>query len=123
MSRQRSEARLSALRPSHRGKTEYSLELQLLSIGDICLVGVPGELLAELGLEIKWHSPFRKAFILYNSTDYISYICHANALVSGGYEAKMQQIEYKAGLKLVNTAVDAMFEMHNDRISVPEFIK
>ena len=110
-------------KPSNRGKTEYSLELQLLSIGDICLVGVPGELLAELGLEIKWHSPFRKAFILYNSTDYISYICPANALVSGGYEAKMQQVEYKAGLKLVNTAVDAMFEMHNDRITVPEFIK
>ena len=110
-------------RPSQKDKKQYDLELQLLSIGDICLVGVPGELVGELGLEIKWHSPFRKAFILYNSTDYISYICHANALVSGGYEANMQQIEYKAGLHLVNTAVDAMFEMHDQKIDIPEFTR
>ena len=110
-------------RKSQRGKSEYDLELQLLSIGDICFVGVPGELLGELGLEIKWHTPFRKAFVLYNSTGYISYICHANAFVSGGYEPHMQQIEYKAGLNLVNLAVDTMFEMHDNTINVPVYTK
>ena len=113
----------SKRKPALKGKTHYDLELQLLSVGDICLVGVPGELVGELGLEIKWHSPFRKAFILYNSTDYVSYICHANAMVSGGYESNMQQIEYKAGLHLVNTAVDAMFEMHGQEIAVPPYTK
>ena len=38
--------------------------IQLVSVGDVCLIGVPGELVAELGLEMKWHSPFRKTFIL-----------------------------------------------------------
>ena len=108
-------------RPNFRDCPVYKMELQLLSIGDICFVGVPGELVAELGLEIKWHSPFRRAFVLYNSTDYVSYICHANAFVSGGYEVKMQQIECKAGLKLVQTAVDAMFEMHDNKIDVPSY--
>ena len=44
-----------------RGRQTVDLELQLMSIGDICFVGVPGELLAELGLEIKWHTPFKRA--------------------------------------------------------------
>ena len=110
-------------RPTQQGKEQYELELQLLSIGDICFVGVPGELVGELGLEIKWHAPFRKAFILYNSTGYVSYICHANAFVSGGYEPHMQHLEYKAGLKLVNAAVDAMFDMHDNAIAMPVYTK
>jgi len=99
----------------------YNMELQLLSIGsDVCMIGVPGELLGEVGLEMKWHSPFRHTWIAYNSTDYVSYLCHANAIFSGGYEARMQQFEPRIGLKLVNSAVDAMFEMCPE-ISTPEW--
>ena len=98
----------------------FDMELQLLAIGDICFVGVPGELLTEIGLEIKWHSPFRKAFVLYNSTDYLNYICPVNAIVAGGYEAFEQEMEYRAGLKLLTTAVEAMFELHGEDITLPK---
>ena len=108
------------LNPRFQDKEEFSLELQLLSIGDICFVGVPGELLTEIGLEIKWHSPFRRAYVLYNSTDYLNYICPVNALAAGGYEAREQEMEYLAGLKLLNTAVKAMFELHGPEIDIPE---
>ena len=64
------------------------VEVQFLRIGEICLVAVPGELLVEPGLEIKWNSPFRKTFVLYNATDKIGYIPPASAFVSGAYEAK-----------------------------------
>ena len=75
-------------------RADYPLELQFLTIGDVCFVGVPGELEVEPDLEIKWHSPFRRTWILYNSTDYIGYICPANDFVSGGYESSHgQQIE------------------------------
>ena len=97
--------------PRFREKGEYELELQFLAVGDVCLVGVPCELFAELGMEIKWHTPFRKAFICYNSTDYVDYICHANALVAGGYEAGCQQFDSLTGLKLVNAAVEGMYEL------------
>ena len=99
------------LKAEYRGLEQYELELQLLSIGDVCFVGVPGELLAEPGLEIKWHSPFRHTWICYNSTDYVSYIGHANMLVAGGYEASMQQFAPDTGLKLVRAAVEAMNEL------------
>ena len=84
------------------------LEIQLLTFSDICFVGVPGELLVEPGLEIKWHSPFRKTFILYNTTAYISYIPHANAYLEGGYEVDTALLAPNASFKIVSTAINAM---------------
>lgn len=103
--------KLGGLTPYYQGKDVFSLPLQFLSIGDIALVGVPGELLAELGQEIKWHSPFRKTFILYASTAYFDYLCHGNALVSGGYEAWCQLFDSRGGLNLVNAAVDGLYNL------------
>ena len=115
---------LEKLPPDHLGKTEIELEIQLLSIGDLCLVGVPGELLAELGLEIKWHSPFRKTFVLYCSTGYFDYLCYGNALTQGGYEAAHQYFSSRTGLALVNAAVDGCYMLYErafpDRAEWPE---
>lgn len=95
----------------YSGRSSVELELQFLTLGDICLVGVPGELLVEPGLEIKWHSPFRKTFILYNSTAYISYIPHANAYFSGGYESRTALLAPDASFKIVSAAIEAMNAM------------
>lgn len=92
--------------PLYKGKNSEIVEFQLLRLGDICFVGVPGELLVEPGLQIKWNSPFRKTFILYNSTAYLSYIPPANAYVSGGYEATTAHIEPFAAFKLVSRIVE-----------------
>lgn len=93
------------------GKDDVTLEIQCLAIGDICFVGVPGELTTELGQEIKWHSPFRRTFIAYNATAYFSYIVPANFMVAGGYEALSQRFDARGGLKLVQTASDATFAL------------
>jgi len=85
-------------------KTEAG-EVVFLRIGDVCFAGVPGELLAEPGLEIKWNSPFKKTYILYNSTGYLSYMPHANAFVNGGYEADTSQLRQFETFKLVNRVV------------------
>ena len=93
------------------GSDTVTLEIQCIAIGDVCFVGVPGELCAELGQEIKWHSPFRRTFIAYNSTAYFSYMGPANFLVAGGYEGMSQRFTARGGLELVKTASDAMFEL------------
>lgn len=104
--------KLGSITPDCKDKVETALDVQLLSIGDVCLVGVPGEVLAELGLEIKWNSPFRKTFILYGSTAYFDYICHGNALISGGYEGGCQLIDSRSGLKMVNAAIDGAYKLY-----------
>lgn len=104
----------------YRNKQEVSLEVQCVSIGDVAFVGVPGELCAELGQEIKWHSPFRRTFIAYNSTACMSYICPGNFLVAGGYEGDTQEISARSSLKLVNTAVDTLYELREELFPSPE---
>ena len=101
--------------PVYKGKPEIDAEIQLFSLNnEVCLVGVPGEMLAEIGQEIKWHSPYRRTFILYNSTAYLSYLPHANAYLAGGYEAAVNSayIQPFESLKMVNTAVEGMRKLH-----------
>ena len=100
--------------PSHYlDKDTVDLELQCIAIGDVCFVGVPGEFCAELGAEIKWHSPFRKAYIAFGATAYHEYFCPANFLLQGGYEAERHHFSPRYSLELVKTAVDAMRELHD----------
>lgn len=101
--------------PLYRGRRTVSLPVAIGAIGDTALVGVPGELLAEPGLEIKWHSPYRQTMILYNSTGYLSYICHANALVSGGYEAETSHVDGLGALEMVYDTVAALRRMKTPR--------
>ena len=101
--------------PVYAGKRETEVEIQLLALNnEVCLVGVPGEMLAEIGQEIKWHSPYRRTFIFYNSTAYLSYLPPANAFVAGGYEVAVNSayIQPFEALKLVNTAVEGMRKLH-----------
>ncbi len=101
-------------------RDNIELEIQLLSIGELCLIGVPGELVAELGLEMKWHSPFRKTFILYCSTGYCSYICHGNALVAGGYEARRQIIVSRGSLMLLNAVIEGTYKLYERSFPDPQ---
>jgi len=110
---------IGKLAPEYDGLTEATLEIQCLAVGDVCFVGVPGELCAELGQEIKWHAPFRKAFVAYYATAEFSYICPGNFLVSGGYEGKAQAFSSRGGLKLVQCAVDAMYALHEELYPSP----
>ena len=91
--------------PLFEKKKTETAEVVFLRIGDVCFAGVPGELLAEPGLEIKWNSPFKKTYILYNSTGYLSYMPHANAFVNGGYEADTSQLMQYETFKLVNRII------------------
>jgi len=95
----------------NKEKSSLSTELQFLQIGEVCLVGVPGELLVEPGLEIKWHSPFRKTFILYNSTAYLGYIAQTNAFISGGYESGTSHFNMYSAFDLVSNAVQGLKEI------------
>jgi hypothetical protein len=93
------------------GKNQIELEIQCLSIGDVCFVGTPGEWCAELGAEVKWHSAFRKTFISFSSTSYQDYMCPGNFLLQGGYEAYMQHFPARYSIEMVKTAIDATYEL------------
>jgi len=61
-------------------------EIQVLRIGDIYLLGMPGEILVEIGLEIKRKAGIDKLILISLANDAIGYVCPASAYDEGGYE-------------------------------------
>lgn len=61
-------------------------ELQVLRLGDIYILGLPGEILVEIGLEIQKRAGLENLFIITISNDAIGYVSHSAAYDEGGYE-------------------------------------
>jgi hypothetical protein len=60
--------------------------LQVIRLGDVALVGVPGELFARHGLEIRRRSPFRYTYVVGLANDTIGYIGDRDSYALGGYQ-------------------------------------
>lgn len=61
-------------------------EVQVLRIGDIYIVGLPGEVLVEIGLEIKAKAGVENLFVVSIANDAVGYVCPRAAYKEGGYE-------------------------------------
>ncbi|MBN2129361.1 MAG: neutral/alkaline non-lysosomal ceramidase N-terminal domain-containing protein [Sedimentisphaerales bacterium] len=61
-------------------------ELQVLRLGDIYILGLPGEVLVEVGLAIHSKAGLKNLLIVTLANDAIGYVCHRAAYEEGGYE-------------------------------------
>lgn len=87
------------------------VEFALLAVGPVLFIGVPGELVAELGSVLKWFSPFKRTYILYQGTDSLDYIAHPNAYLWGGFETLCGQLSPAAARPLINAIIDGAEEL------------
>ncbi len=98
-------------------------EIQVLVLGDIVFIGVPGELFAALGLAIKAGIPVRHPIILGYTNSNIGYISTASAYERGGYEVASAYKFYNypaalaahAGQLVVETAISVAGAMRENR--------
>ncbi|MBN1817247.1 MAG: neutral/alkaline non-lysosomal ceramidase N-terminal domain-containing protein [Sedimentisphaerales bacterium] len=67
-------------------KDSLVTEIQIIKIGDLYVLGLPGEILVEIGLEIKQKAGLKNVMIVSLSNDAIGYVCHSQAYDEGGYE-------------------------------------
>ncbi len=73
--------------PTKNGKPEsITTEIQVLRLGEIYLLGLPGEVLVEVGLAIKSRADLETLFITTMTNDSIGYVCHRQAYDEGAYE-------------------------------------
>lgn len=73
--------------PNDNKTTDYvTTEIQVLRLGEIYILGLSGEVLVEVGLEIKKRAGLENLFIVTVSNDSIGYVCHSGAYEEGGYE-------------------------------------
>ncbi len=87
--------------------------IMAIRIGDAVLLGIPGEPIAEVGLEIKLKSRmfgFKYPAIVGLANDYIGYIVNEKEYKKGGYEATMCFFGKNAGSIISDAALKAVKE-------------
>lgn len=90
--------------------------VQAMRIGDVAVVGVPGEYFTRLGQKIKRQSPFRYTIVAELANDWVGYIPDREAYSLGGYQVWTGLHSYVApgtGEDIVTHAVDLLEEIHN----------
>ncbi len=88
-------------------------EIQALKLGDIYVLGLPGEILIEVGLEIKNRAGLENLFIVTICNDSIGYVCHSLAYDEGGYEpVSGTNLAKGAGEILVKEALDLLKQLN-----------
>ena len=99
----------------HQGETRHT-RLQIIRLGDLVLVGIPGEMYASLGLELRRRSPFRHTCIVGLANEQISYIPDRQAYAYGGYQAWVgwhSMLEVGTGEAMVDQAVAMLEELYD----------
>ncbi|NUQ00725.1 MAG: hypothetical protein HUU35_12815, partial [Armatimonadetes bacterium] len=71
------------------GPQRLELPLQALRLGETGLIGLPGEVFAEIGLEIKARSPFAQTVTVGLANDSVGYVAPDHQLEWGGYECTL----------------------------------
>jgi len=65
---------------------EVDIRISSLKIGNILIAGISGELMNEIGLEIKEASPYKNTFVYTHCNGNSGYLCTDKAYEEGGYE-------------------------------------
>lgn len=93
------------LKIHHSAQTAIPIEISAIAVGDSALVGLPGEIFVELGLEIKGRSPFGYTFVAELCNDAIGYVPTRKAYKEGGYEATSSPLAPGTGEQMVEAAL------------------
>jgi neutral ceramidase len=89
-----------------RNTDKLPMDVQVFRLSEqVAIVGLPGEVFAELGLAIKKASPFAKTIVIELANDAPAYIPTEKAIEEGSYETENCIIQSGGGELLVDAAV------------------
>ena len=97
----------------HGEGTERSVWVNGASLGDICLVGMPGEPFCEVGKQIREMSPFAVQFVMGQTNGMEGYFPTADAFAVNGYESRTSKFKPGVAETLIaagQAATQALFE-------------
>lgn len=94
-----------------RGST-IPLEVQVLRISDeVAVVGLPGEVFADIGLAIKKASPFPTTLVIELCQDSVAYVPTRKAFAEGSYETVNSRIAPGGGEQMADAAIRLLKEL------------
>ncbi|MFA5865329.1 MAG: neutral/alkaline non-lysosomal ceramidase N-terminal domain-containing protein [Phycisphaerae bacterium] len=90
--------------------TDDNVEVMAIRIGNLAIVGLPGEIFCEFGMEIKKHSPAKHTLVIELANDAVGYIPTQNAFAEGGYEPSTGSTMYEkgSGEKMTESALNQL---------------
>ena len=74
-----------------------AVEVQTIRVGELAIVGLPGEVFCEFGLQLKRRSPAAHTLVVELANDAIGYLPTRNAFAQGGYEVTAGSTLYAPG--------------------------
>jgi len=104
-------ARRAALLPQR----EIEAELQAMVLDDTLLIGLPGEIFVQIGLDIKSGSRFNHTFVIGYASGNIGYVPTEEALREGGYEVTASEFGLEGVEKLEEAALNLVKRMNASR--------
>ncbi len=96
-----------------RAGEPFETWLQVIRLGEVAVVGIPGELFASLGLEIRRRSPFRHTIVVGLANDWVGYLPDRRAYELGGYQTWVgthSQVEPGTGEAMVEAVLELLAE-------------
>ncbi len=91
---------------------EAATRLSIARIGNVAIVGLPGEAFVEFGLALKANPYFAHTLVVGYCNDLIGYIPTREAYPQGGYEVDTARVAAGAGEQMVATAMVQLRELH-----------
>jgi len=92
------------------------VEVMAIRLGDVAIVGLPGEMFCEFSMEIKQRSPAAHTLVSGLSNDAIGYIPTSESFAQGGYESTVGSTYYEgdAGNRLVASALSQLNNLFSE---------
>lgn len=85
--------------------------VQALRIGDLGIAAVPGELLVELGLDLKARSPFSQTIVIELANDSVGYLPTRQSYEEGGYEPEASVFAPGCGEQIADVALGLLEQL------------
>lgn len=92
-------------------RQHFDTEVQVLTVGNVAITALPGEIFVELGLSIKEHSPFEHNLLAELANGNLGYICTEAAYPQGAYEPTSSRVLPGSGEQLVRAALELQQEI------------
>lgn len=86
---------------------ENPAEIQAIRLGDLCVIGIPGEIFVEYGIYLKAMAGFKKVIVNSVANGVLpGYFYTPESVVTGGYETDTSMLSPKFGRHVVEKALD-----------------
>jgi neutral ceramidase len=91
---------------SYESGSDVEIRFTAAKIGELVLLGISGELMTEMGMEVKKESSYPATVIITHCNGSSGYICTDKAFSEGGYEVKVSRLMPGVEKPLVRKCLD-----------------